>query len=213
MDKIAVTGLGIDSPSVIGKRQFCANPKSGRSVFREITRFDASKYPAHVAGQIDDLEKYSHVTERLLKKIDVFSHMALIASELSLQDAGLDIKKEDPDGIIPCFKSNQSRYSYVRSNKSGYISEVAEKRVISNLATTGMYYFKRGADFIDAAKKMIARNNLENGEFYVGPCYNQLIKSGKKIRSVMATEIHIVGTPEELKKYLKYEKNKVYKKK
>src|SRR4030042_1247453 len=99
MTKGAVTGLGIVAPSGIGRRQFWANIKSGRSFVKEITRFDAAKYPSHIAGQIDDLEKYGHVSERLLKKIDAFSHMALIASELALQDAGIDIKKEDPNMV------------------------------------------------------------------------------------------------------------------
>lgn len=97
MEKIAVTGIGVVAPSGIGKRQFWSNIKSGRPFIKKITRFDASKYPSHIAGQIDDLEKYSHVSERLLKKIDAFSHMALIASELAIQDAGIDIKNEDPN--------------------------------------------------------------------------------------------------------------------
>jgi len=105
MEKIAITGIGVVSPSGIGKRQFWANIKSGRSFIKEITRFDASKYPAHIAGQIDDLEKYSHISERLLKKIDAFSHMALVASELALQDAGIDIKNEDPN-LVGIFLGN-----------------------------------------------------------------------------------------------------------
>lgn len=105
MDKIAVTGMGVVSPSGIGKRQLWANIKAGRSFIKNITRFDASRYPSHIAGQIDELEKYTHVSERLLKKIDAFSHMALIASELSLQDAGIDIKKEDPN-LVGIFLGN-----------------------------------------------------------------------------------------------------------
>lgn len=105
MDKIAVTGIGVITPSGIGKRQFWANIKAGRSFIKEITRFDASKYPSHIAGQIDELEKYSHVSERLLKKIDAFSHMALIAAELSLQEADIDIKKEDPN-LVGIFLGN-----------------------------------------------------------------------------------------------------------
>ncbi|MDI6605982.1 MAG: beta-ketoacyl-[acyl-carrier-protein] synthase family protein [Candidatus Omnitrophota bacterium] len=105
MERIAVSGMGVVTPSGIGKRQFWANLKSGRSFIKEITRFDASKYPSHIAGQIDDLEKYSHVSERLLKKIDAFSHMALIAAELALQDAGIDIKKEDPN-LVGIFLGN-----------------------------------------------------------------------------------------------------------
>ncbi|MDI6758540.1 MAG: beta-ketoacyl-[acyl-carrier-protein] synthase family protein, partial [Candidatus Omnitrophota bacterium] len=105
LQKIAITGIGIAAPSGIGKRQFWANIKSGRSFVKEITRFDASRYPSHIAGQIDELEKYSHISERLLKKIDVFSHMALIASEMALLDAGIDIKKEDPN-LIGIFLGN-----------------------------------------------------------------------------------------------------------
>lgn len=105
MDKIAVTGIGIVAPSGIGKRQFWANIKAGRSFIKEITRFDAVKYPAHIAGQIDDLEKYSHLSERLLKKIDAFSHMALIAAELALSDANIDIKNEDPN-LVGIFLGN-----------------------------------------------------------------------------------------------------------
>jgi 3-oxoacyl-(acyl-carrier-protein) synthase len=99
MANIAITGIGVVTPSGIGKRQFWANIKSGRSAIRKITRFDASRYPSHIAGQIDDLEKYSTVSERLLKKIDAFSHMALVASELALQDAGIQIQKEDPNMV------------------------------------------------------------------------------------------------------------------
>jgi 3-oxoacyl-(acyl-carrier-protein) synthase len=105
MDKIAITGIGIVSPSGIGKRQFWANIKAGRSFIKEITRFDASRYPAHIAGQIDELNKYSNISERLLKKIDTFSHMALIASELALQDAAIDIKNEDPS-LVGIFLGN-----------------------------------------------------------------------------------------------------------
>ncbi len=105
MPKVAITGLGIVAPSGIGRRQFWANIKAGRSFIKEITRFDASLYPSHIAGQIDELNKYSHVSERLLKKMDTFSHMALIASELALEDAGIDIKKEDPN-LVGIFLGN-----------------------------------------------------------------------------------------------------------
>lgn len=105
MEKIAVTGIGVVSPSGIGKRQFWANIKSSRSFVKEITRFDASKYPAHIAGQIDDLDKYTHLPERLLKKIDAFSHMALIAAQMALEDAGIDIKNEDPN-LVGIFLGN-----------------------------------------------------------------------------------------------------------
>src|SRR3989344_452533 len=88
MEKIAITGIGIVSPSGMDKRKFWSNVSHGRSAVEKITRFDASKYPSHVAGHVHELDAYSNVSSRLLKKIDLFAHMALVASELALQEIG-----------------------------------------------------------------------------------------------------------------------------
>jgi len=95
MKKIAITGIGIVSPSGIDKRKFWSNVKAGRSAVEKITRFDASKYTSQVAGQVHELDAYSNVSSRLLKKIDVFSHMAGVGAELAIQDAHLNIEEED----------------------------------------------------------------------------------------------------------------------
>ena len=99
MDKIAITGLGIISPSGIDKRKFWSNVIHGRSAIENITRFDASKYKSHIAGHVHELDAYSNVSSRLLKKIDLFSHMALVASEMALQDASINIEQENKDRI------------------------------------------------------------------------------------------------------------------
>ena len=95
MDKIAITGIGLVTPSGIDKRKFWANIKAGRSVVKRIDRFDASKYPSHMAGQVHELDAYSNVSSRLLKKIDLFSHMGLVASEMAIKDANLDLPSEN----------------------------------------------------------------------------------------------------------------------
>jgi len=95
MNKIAITGIGIVSPSGMDKRKFWSNVSHGRSAVEKITRFDASKYASHIAGHVHELDAYSNVSSRLLKKIDLFSHMALVASELALQDAKIDLQQEN----------------------------------------------------------------------------------------------------------------------
>ncbi len=95
MQKIAITGIGIVSPSGIDKRKFWSNVSHGRSAVEKIQRFDASKYASHVAGCVHELDAYSNVSSRLLKKIDLFSHMALVASEMALQDAKIDMSREN----------------------------------------------------------------------------------------------------------------------
>ncbi len=98
MRQVAVTGVGIVTPPGVGKEEFWQNIKEGKSFVSPITRFDASAYPSQVAGQVKDLDS-SHLSRRLLKKMDRFSVMALVAVEQTLKDAGIDLAKEDPYSV------------------------------------------------------------------------------------------------------------------
>jgi dTDP-glucose pyrophosphorylase len=115
------------------------------------------------------------------------------------------------DGLIMSFESSHPKWSYARLDNSGNVLEVAEKKVISNKATVGIYYFKEGRQFVEAAQKMIAKDIRVNNEFYVCPTYNELIIDGKiiKIWDIKQEQMHGLGTPEDLQKYLSFlEKDK-----
>lgn len=87
----------------------------------------------------------------------------------------------DADGLIMTFWADHPKWSYCRIGENGWVTEVVEKEVVSNDATVGIYNFKHGSDFVAAADQMIADDLRVNGEFYVAPTYNQLIKESKKI--------------------------------
>jgi len=89
-------------------------------------------------------------------------------------------------------------------DENGFVTEVAEKVPISNLATVGIYYFRRGRDFVEAALDMIVENDRVNGEFYTCPVYNYMIRNGKKIGvfEVKSEAMHGLGTPEDLETYI-----------
>ena len=61
------------------------------------------------------------------------------------------------------------------------VIEAAEKRPISNEATTGFYYFKRAGDFVEAACSMIEKKASVNEKYYICPSYNEMILKGKKV--------------------------------
>ena len=71
--------------------------------------------------------------------------------------------------------ADDPKWTFAGLDPSGLVTGVAEKRVISDEATVGIYYFRRGADFVRAAEEMIAADERINGEFYVAPVYNRLI--------------------------------------
>jgi NDP-sugar pyrophosphorylase family protein len=85
------------------------------------------------------------------------------------------------DGMIMTMKSQNPKWSYARTDKSGIVVETAEKKVISQDATVGIFNFKRGSDFVRSAEQMIKDNIRVNNEFYTCPCYNYLVREGKKI--------------------------------
>lgn len=104
-------------------------------------------------------------------------------------------------GVVTVFKETDTRWSFARLDDTGSIVEVAEKTPISNWATAGMYYFRRGSDFIRLADKTIESDSRTDGEFYVGPIYNLLIAEGQRILPDYANEVGCMGTPEDLQKY------------
>ncbi|MCM8787177.1 MAG: beta-ketoacyl-[acyl-carrier-protein] synthase family protein [Candidatus Omnitrophica bacterium] len=92
MLEIAITGLGVVSPCGLKKETFWANLKKCQSFVDEIKRFDASGYPSRIAGQVHQLDAYSPISSRLIKRIDIFSHMALVASSEAIADANLNLE-------------------------------------------------------------------------------------------------------------------------
>lgn len=116
------------------------------------------------------------------------------------------------NGLILTFKSSHPKWSYALTDKSGKVMEVAEKRVISDKATVGIYYYKEGKDFVDAAQAMIHKNIRHNNEFYVCPVYNELILADSAIytKDIPMSKMHGLGTPEDLNAFLrKLEEGKV----
>lgn len=112
---------------------------------------------------------------------------------------------EDLKGIIPVFKvdPSETKWSFCKFGKDHIITEVAEKKPISEYAILGAYYFRHGNDFVWAAENMIKNNERVNNEFYVAPVYNQLIRRGDKIFAAICYSNWHLGSPEHLDKFKK----------
>lgn len=109
-------------------------------------------------------------------------------------------------GSILCFRdaARDPKWSFARTNAHGLVEEVREKVPVSDLATVGIYLFRRGRDFVAWAMDMIARNDRTNNEFYVCPIYNYGIarRSPVGVYEIPADAMHGLGTPEDLRAYL-----------
>ena len=115
------------------------------------------------------------------------------------------MNEQNLDAGIVSFHSTHPKWSYAKTDENGFVSEVAEKNPISNIATVGIYYWKHGSDYVRFAEQMIENNIRVNKEFYVCPVFNEAIKAGLKIKTFDVPKMWGLGTPEDLNYFL--EKN------
>lgn len=136
--------------------------------------------------------------------IEMSAQTYIVNSDQLVEWNHYDLTKDCPDGALVCFEGTGANWSYVRLDSNNEkVVEVAEKRRISNIATAGVYYWKSGKDFTKYAKQMIAKNLTVNNEFYVAPVYQEAIADRKSITILPSLSLEQLGTPSELKEYLR----------
>lgn len=79
------------------------------------------------------------------------------------------------------FNSRGDRWSYVALNRDGLVTQVAEKRVIGQNATTGVFVFRSAEIFIDAAEWCLLNKIQTNDTFYVSSTLNYIVSQGGKV--------------------------------
>jgi dTDP-glucose pyrophosphorylase len=104
----------------------------------------------------------------------------------------------DAGGVVSVFKAPGEKWSFARVDGKGRVLETAEKHRISEWAMTGLYHFAQGRLFVRHAKAMIAADERVNGEFYVAPVYNRILAEGWAVYAEEASEVWVLGTPEDL---------------
>lgn len=113
-----------------------------------------------------------------------------------------DMKVNQALGSIAVFKASHPKWSYVRPGDGARVIEVAEKKVISDLASVGVYAWASGAKYVEYAEQMIDKGIKTNNEYYICPVYNEALHDGKKITYSMVNAMYGIGTPEDLEAYL-----------
>jgi dTDP-glucose pyrophosphorylase len=105
------------------------------------------------------------------------------------------------DGNMSLFLANENKWSYAKIQNNRII-EVAEKVVISNNASTGIYGWTKGSDYVKYAEQMIEKDIRVNNEFYICPVYNEAIQDNKRILPMFVDRMYGLGTPEDLESYI-----------
>ena len=94
MTRVVITGLGAVAPNGIGVEQFWDNIVHGVSGIATITRFDASKHDAQIAGEVKGFDPFKWIEKKEARKMDLFIQFAIAASQMAFDDAGLKVTDE-----------------------------------------------------------------------------------------------------------------------
>ena len=181
------------------------------------------KHIQEYTGLVDTLERITNGSYKIVE-VDSLTEgaacTALLAKEYINNDEDLLIANSDQfieyqrqnfislkemtnvDAIVWTFNAVHPKWSFVKTNARGYITEVAEKRPISDIATCGIYWYRRGSDFVKYAEQMIEKDIRVNNEFYIAPVYNELIQDKKSLIPFYVHKMWGLGTPEDLRNFL-----------
>jgi HAD superfamily hydrolase (TIGR01509 family) len=164
--------------------------------------------------EVDGLTEGSASTTLLAKDIINNDLPLIIANsdqyvEWNTAEFMYKMQEQNVDAGILTFKSTHPKWSFAKIDENGFVTEVAEKCPISDIATVGIYFWKKGSDYVKYAEQMIKNNIRFNNEFYVCPVFNEAIKDGKKIKIYNIEKMWGIGTPEDLNNFLTHNSKKI----
>jgi minimal PKS chain-length factor (CLF/KS beta) len=88
--RAVITGVGVVAPNGIGTEKWWTATTAGTSGIARITSFDPGKYATQLAGQVQDFDPNDWIERRLQVQTDRWTHMALAATQMALDDANFD---------------------------------------------------------------------------------------------------------------------------
>lgn len=163
--------------------------------------------------QVDELTEGAACTTLLAKEFINNDEPLLIANsdqflEWDSNEFMYAMTADEIDAGMLTFTATHPKWSFAKLDKEGFVCEVAEKKPISNIATAGIYYWKKGSDYVKYTNQMIDKNIRTNNEFYVCPVFNEAIQAGLKVKTFEIEKMWGLGTPEDLKTFLDYRNDK-----
>ena len=139
--RVAVTGVGLVSPLGVGTRATWDALLAGRSGIGPITRFDTAEFETRFAGEVKGFQAEQWMEKKEVKKMDLFIHYALAASQMALDDAGFEVTDSNADRVavvigsgIGGFPMIERMHSTLLEKGPGRISPFFIPGVIANLA-------------------------------------------------------------------------------
>lgn len=149
--RVVVTGMGVVSSLGIGVNAFWGSIKSGKCGISKIERIDVSDMPTKVGAEIKDFNPSDFIDKKEVKRMDRFSQYAVVAAQLAVENAKLDLDKinKERTGVIigsgiGGIETLENQYSVLIEKGPGRVSPFFVPMMIPNMAS-GNVAIKCGA--------------------------------------------------------------------
>ncbi len=139
--RVVVTGMGAITPIGLSVEEFWSGIKEGKIGFGEITKFDASEYKAHLAAEVKGFVGKERMDFKAAKRMELFSQYAVAAAKEAMEDAGLDMEKEDPYRVgtaigsgVGSLQAIEREYTKIVEKGPSRVNPLFVPMMISNMA-------------------------------------------------------------------------------
>lgn len=105
-ERVVVTGMGVITPVGNNVDDFWNSVKAGKTGFGKITAFDASNFKTSLAAEVKNFNAADYMDKRTARRMELFSQYAVAASKEAIENAGLDMEREDPFRVGVCVSSS-----------------------------------------------------------------------------------------------------------
>lgn len=153
MRRVVVTGMGAITPIGLSVEEFWESVKESKVGIGPITKFDASEFKAKIAAEVKGFVAKDYMDPKTAKRMELFSQYAVAAAKEAVEQAGLDMEKEDPYRVGTAVGSGTGSLQVVERNEKrlaekgpGRIEPLIIPMMISNMASgnVSIYFGLKG---------------------------------------------------------------------
>ena len=141
MKRVVVTGMGAITPIGNSIDAFWESVKAGKIGFDRITYFDTADYKCKLAAQVKDFDAAEYMDKKAARRMEQFCQFAVAAAGEAIQDAGLDMEKEDPYRVgcavgsgIGSLQAMEREHSRLLEKGPSRVAPMLVPLMISNMA-------------------------------------------------------------------------------
>lgn len=139
--RVVVTGMGAVTPIGNSVEEFWKGIREEKIGFGEITHFDASEYKCHLAAEVKDFDGKNYMDVKTAKRMELFCQYAVAAAKEAIEDAGLDMEKEDPYMVgtaigngVGSLQAVEREHKKLLEKGPGRVNPLLVPMMISNMA-------------------------------------------------------------------------------